>query len=83
MKMMKQYLLIGCMAWLAATATAQIRREIDKAKKDPQTVERAARADAALVDLRKVTDCQQQENQDKPRPGQKMPEEKKGRKKKS
>lgn len=82
--MTKQSLLPGLMLWcLAAASSAQIRQEIDKAKKDPQTAERAAKADARLVDLKKVTDVKQHDENNCLHAGQKLPAEKKVRKKKS
>jgi hypothetical protein len=84
MNMTKQSLLLGLMLWcLAAASSAQIRQEIDKAKKDPQTAERAAKADARLVDLKKVTDVKQHDENNCLHAGQKLPAEKKVRKKKS
>lgn len=58
--MMKRYLFFGFMVCWAASASAQVSRAIDKARKDPQTMERAAKADARLIDLKKVTEEQQQ-----------------------
>ena len=82
--MTKRSLLFGLMLWcLAATASAQIRQEIDKAKKDPQTVERAAKADAHLVDLKKVTEDKKHSGNDCHHAGQQLPANKKAGKKKS
>jgi hypothetical protein len=51
---MKPFLLLaGLISSLAAPA--QVRHEIDKAKGDPQTAEKAARADVRLIDLKTVT----------------------------
>jgi hypothetical protein len=84
MRMKKRTLLFGLMLWcFAATGTAQIRKEIEKAKKDPQTEERAAKADASLVDLRKVTDERQSTENGIRKSSGSSCSEKKGKKKRS
>jgi hypothetical protein len=84
MRMKKGTLLFSLLLWcFAATASAQIRKEIEKAKKDPQTDERAAKGDASLVDLRKVPDARQS-NENGIRKSSGSPcSEKKGKKKRS
>jgi hypothetical protein len=82
--MTKRSLVFGLMLWcLAGTASAQIRQEIDKARKDPQTMERAAKADARLVDLKKVTEDKKHTGNDCRYAGQQLPANKKAGKKKS
>jgi hypothetical protein len=82
--MTKRSLLIGLMLWcLVTAASAQIRQEIDKARKDPKTEERAAKADARLVDLKKVTEDKPQNGNNCHHVGEQPPADKKAGKKKS
>lgn len=54
---MNRYLLLSALLLcIAGSLPAQMHREFEKAKKDPQTEERAARADVRLIDLKQVTD---------------------------